>query len=124
MTQIAHGLLEKLVVWVRRDLKPENVLRYLDRWALGDFGIAREAEAPTSNQTLRRMLSPPYAAPEQWNEERASHATDVYALACIGVEMLSGKPPFAGPGNSDFAKQHRLDAPQITEGTAHCARCS
>src|ERR1700680_2666166 len=77
--QLTNGLLEA-GDWVHRDLKPENVLNAYDRWQIADFGIARLAEAPTATVTLKNALSPPYAAPEQWQGVRASHATDIYSL--------------------------------------------
>ena len=93
---------------VHRDLKPGNVLRLDGSWRLADFGIAKFVEDSTSLLTLRNALTPAYAAPEQWRTERASHATDVYALGCIAYTLYSGQPPFAG---SDDVRKAHLEAP-------------
>ena len=96
---------------VHRDIKPENVLLLDGRWHIADFGIARYAEATTASDTLKLAKSRPYAAPEQWREERATSATDVYALGVIAHELLAGEWPFGGP---DFRRQHLEDnAPAI-----------
>lgn len=116
LVEIARGLLE-VDDWVHRDLKPENVLRYNNRWHVADFGIARLAEANTSFRTVKGALSPRYAAPEQWDGQRATHATDVYALGCIGAELLSGRPLYSGPDMADYAEQHRVSTPLITAGS-------
>jgi serine/threonine-protein kinase len=109
MVDIAEALVDlagKEVV--HRDLKPENVLLFNGRWCLNDFGIARYAQATTAADTWKYAMSPPYAAPEQWRFDRASSATDVYALGVIGYEMLSGVRPFPGP---DFREQHLVGQP-------------
>lgn len=93
LLQIVKGLLE-VGELVHRDLKPDNVLFHEGRWKIADFGIARFIEEATSSNTLKDCLSPYYAAPEQWLFERATHATDVYALGCIGFFLLTGQPPF------------------------------
>jgi len=77
---------------VHRDLKPENVLLLNGRWCLADFGISRYAEATTAPDTRKYAMTAPYAAPEQWQFERATAATDIYALGVIGYEMLVGGP--------------------------------
>jgi hypothetical protein len=114
--QIARGLIEA-GDWIHRDLKPENVLWFGGRWQITDFGIARLAEVPTASDTLKGCLSPPYAAPEQWDHQRATHATDIYALGCVGVEVLTGQPPFSGPTHDDFAHQHRAVLPIVNRGS-------
>jgi len=91
---------------VHRDLKPENILLLGGNWCLADFGISRYAEATTAPDTRKYALSPPYAAPERWREERATTQTDVYSLGVIAYEMLSGSLPFAGPASEDFREQH------------------
>ncbi|MBI4336764.1 MAG: serine/threonine protein kinase [Chloroflexi bacterium] len=88
---------------VHRDLKPANILLLGDHWCLADFGIARYAEATTAPDTHKYAMTPPYAAPEQWRGERATAATDVYALGVIAFELLQGRLPFPGP---DFREQH------------------
>ena len=95
MIDIAHGL-QEVIDLVHRDLKPGNVLFHNGAWKIADFGIARFLEESTSLQTLKGCLSPDYAAPEQWRYERATNATDVYALGCIGHTLLTGEPPFSG----------------------------
>jgi len=118
---VAHAVvrgLQAVRAWVHRDLKPANLLWCDDRWQLADFGIARQADASTAVSTMKHYLSAAYAAPEQWNGERATHKTDVYALGCLLQEVLSGRPPFPGPGWDDFAEQHRLDAPKALAGSA------
>ena len=98
---------------VHRDIKPENVLLLDGRWHIADFGIARYAEATTAPDTLKLAKSHPYAAPEQWREERATSATDVYALGIIAHELLAGDWPFDGP---DFRRQHLEDSPPTLTG--------
>ena len=88
---------------VHRDIKPANVLLLEGRWCLADFGISRYAEATTAPDTHKYSMTPPYAAPEQWRGERATSATDVYALGVVGYELLAGQPPFGGP---DYRSQH------------------
>jgi serine/threonine-protein kinase len=73
-------------------------------------------EESTSLRTLKGCLSPPYAAPEQWKYERATHATDVYALGCIGYALLTGKPPFSGPTPEEYQAQHFHDEPPPLSG--------
>ena len=93
---------------VHRDLKPENVLLLNDAWRLADFGIAKYAEATTAPDTRKLAKSAYYAAPEQWREERATPAIDVYAFGVMAHEMLSGALPFPGP---DFREQHLTHTP-------------
>jgi serine/threonine-protein kinase len=81
---------------VHRDLKPQNILLLNDQWCLADFGISRYAEATTAPDTQKYALSPPYAAPERWRMERATSATDIYALGVIAYEMIAGQRPFEG----------------------------
>ncbi|AKO96720.1 Serine/threonine protein kinase [Marinovum algicola DG 898] len=81
---------------VHRDLKPANVLYHDGKWKISDFGIARFVEDSTSLRTLKNSLTPQYAAPEQWQMQRSTKATDIYSLGCMFYTMISGKPPYSG----------------------------
>ena len=63
---------------VHRDLKPGNILKHDGAWKIADFCIAKFVRDATSVETLRSMLTPAYAAPEQWIGDRPTTATDIY----------------------------------------------
>lgn len=105
LLSIAKGLGE-VDDLVHRDLKPANILLHEGVWKIADFGIAKFVEASTSRHTLRECLSPQYAAPEQWRNERSTHATDIYALGCIGYALITGRPPFDGTSDEELHRQH------------------
>lgn len=76
---------------VHRDLKPENILIDGDRATLIDFSIAIVKDPRATQHSLTRAAgSWPYMAPEQLVGYGAP-ATDIYALALIVFELLTGK---------------------------------
>ena len=86
---------------VHRDIKPENILLTRDGDALvADFGIARAlsnaGDAPLT-QTGMAVGTPAYMSPEQASGGAIDVRTDVYSLASVLYEMLTGEPPFTGP---------------------------
>lgn len=82
---------------VHRDVKPSNVLLSDDDFVyLADFGIARVVGGPTITSTGAAIGSVSYMAPERLRGERTDHRSDVYALACVLYECLTGKPPVPG----------------------------
>jgi len=114
LMDIAKGLSEVPEI-VHRDLKPGNVLFHDGRWKVADFGIARFVEDSTSLRTVRHFRTPEYAAPEQWQIQGCSQATDIYALACIGYFLITGHPPFQGSDES-LKQQHLRESPPCLEG--------
>ncbi|MCY3770958.1 MAG: serine/threonine-protein kinase [Gemmatimonadetes bacterium] len=100
---------------VHRDIKPSNILLLNHTWCLADFGISRYAEATTAVDTRKYYMTWPYAAPEQWRNERATSATDVYALGVVAYELLAGKRPFHGPQLEDYRHQHLNVDPEPLE---------
>lgn len=117
LVQIARGLTE-LPGIVHRDLKPGNVLYHQGNWKVADFGIARFVEKSTSLRTLKGFLTDAFAAPEQWRYERATRATDIYALGVISFLLLSGKLPFTGPSRADFKRQHLEEDPPFLKSVS------
>jgi len=80
---------------VHRDVKPANIIVAPQRGAvLVDLGVASEQESDLT-RTGSLVGTPAYMAPEQFLGRDITSATDVYALAIILVEALSGTHPFA-----------------------------
>jgi serine/threonine-protein kinase len=78
-----------------RDVKPENVLITGDDFAyLADFGIARAAADPGLTQTGMAMGSYNYMAPERFTADEVTYRADIYSLACVLAECLTGSPPY------------------------------
>lgn len=91
---------------IHRDIKPSNVLVDGDGHArLMDFGIARLAQGPGVERTATglRILTPEYAAPEQFEGAPASTAMDVYGLGGLLHRLLCGHAPRAAIGSAGQA---------------------
>ena len=97
---------------IHRDVKPSNIL--LDRRGvpiLSDFGLARVAEAADSErltQTGAMVGTPTYMAPEQCSGHEAGPPADIYALAVIAFEMVTGRVPFSAPTPLGVIAAHQV----------------
>ena len=85
---------------IHRDIKPENILLHDGRPMVMDFGIALAVSAAAGGRMTETGLSlgtPHYMSPEQATADRAISArSDVYSLASVLYEMLTGEPPHMG----------------------------
>lgn len=83
--------------FVHRDVKPANVLFGDDaRLRVADFGLARAiAEAGWTEPTGSVLGTARYASPEQARGESIDGRSDVYALALVLIEAVTGTVPFS-----------------------------
>jgi serine/threonine-protein kinase len=90
---------------VHRDLKPENIMVThnsdgSERAVVMDFGLAKErrvgAEIQKLTSTGTILGTPEFMSPEQLRGKPLDPRTDVYSLALMTFEMLTGKLPFVG----------------------------
>jgi Tol biopolymer transport system component len=85
---------------IHRDIKPENILLHDGRPMVADFGIALAVSAAAGGRMTETGLSlgtPHYMSPEQATAEKEITArSDVYSLASVLYEMLTGDPPHTG----------------------------
>ncbi len=109
---------------IHRDVKPSNVMLARDgRIALADFGLAMDIQQGSIGETFG---TPRYIAPEQArNSAAAVPQSDLYSLAVILYEMLTGMVPFDDPSPTTLAIQHmtlpppppRMINPELNEAT-------
>lgn len=107
---------------VHRDLKPENLFLcqaggLKDYPKLLDFGLAkvteREMRPGSVILTQEGMVfgTPEFMSPEQAQGKTLTPASDIYSLACILYEALTGKLPFEARGAMDYLNLHVTATP-------------
>jgi serine/threonine protein kinase len=109
---------------IHRDIKPENILVGMrpdggEQAKVLDFGIAAMTESITNlSRTHGLLLTPEYAAPEQWRGTPAGDLdgrTDLYALGGVLYEMLAGRTPFRAENPEGWMFQHLQGVPEPLE---------
>ena len=101
---------------VHRDISPENVMitRDTDAVKIIDLGVAK-TEEPSDNATRAGVFVGKlrYASPEHLgflNEgERIDGRADLYSLAMVLFEMLTGRPPFEATSPHEYLLMHSRD---------------
>jgi serine/threonine protein kinase len=95
---------------VHLDLKPENILISSDgEIKVTDFGLARSLEESTDESLGLLIGTVSYIAPELVTGARWGTQSDVYSLAIILFEMLTGRKPYAGETPVQVAYSHVHD---------------
>jgi serine/threonine-protein kinase len=114
---------------VHRDLKPENIILTplageADFVKVLDFGIAARSESSDAKKeqklTQQGMVlgTPPYMSPEQFTGKALDRRSDIYSLAVVSYEMLTGKLPFDADTPWQWATQHMTAQPTPFEASA------
>lgn len=103
LRQITEGLsFAHAMNVVHRDVKPDNIFLLRDGTVkITDFGIARAADYEATHLTKTGVMlgTLAYVSPEQLqNAKNVDHRADIFSLAVVTYEALSGKLPFTGEG--------------------------
>jgi serine/threonine protein kinase len=97
---------------VHRDVKPSNILVARNDFAyLIDFGIARSAGEKALTSTGATIGTWVYMAPERFRKGTADARADIYALACVLHEVLTGQQPFPADTFEQIAVAHLMEPP-------------
>lgn len=102
---------------IHRDIKPANILMPQDDWPLlADFGLAKMQHTTGTRPNLTMpgqvLGTMAYAAPEQIQEGEISPQVDIYSLAIVLYELLTGTLPFYGETTFDFLMARLTDPPR------------
>jgi serine/threonine kinase PknH len=94
---------------MHRDVKPENVLITRDDFAyLVDFGIANAATDEKLTELGTAVGTYAYMAPERFTNDEVTYRADIYALACVLHECLTGSQPFPADSVSVVITSHLM----------------
>ena len=96
--------------FVHRDLKPGNVMLTKSGSKLLDFGLAKMAPQPSSEEATRAALTVEgtvlgtiqYMSPEQLQGKDADSRSDLFSFGAVLYEMLTGRKAFAGKSNTSL----------------------
>lgn len=103
---------------VHRDVKPQNVFLCFDgRVVILDLGVVRDIHNPGLTRPGAMVGTPYYMSPEQiLGIDDIDNRTDVYALAAVTFEFLTGRPPYTGSNNFEVLYGHKtLPPPNASE---------
>jgi serine/threonine-protein kinase len=107
---------------VHRDIKPSNILVTANDFVyVVDFGIARTMGGPQTALTITGATigTLNYMAPERFTEHSVDGRADVYALACVLHECVTGAPPFTNKDLPALLYAHLYTSPppaSLTDG--------
>jgi len=98
---------------VHRDVKPANILLARADWPLlADFGLAMLLRTQRGiTQPGTSMGTPHYLSPEQSIGGEVDHRTDVYSLAVVLYELLTGQVPLQSDSPMETVLRRLRDPP-------------
>ena len=119
--QVAHGLdAGHRIGLIHRDIKPSNILfNAAGEAAIGDFGISKAVLSTdqSGGHTFNQFSGTPfYVPPELWQaNDFPTPAADIYSLACVFYEMITGEVLFAGDTFVHVLSRHMLETPVFSD---------
>jgi serine/threonine protein kinase len=97
---------------IHRDIKPQNIIVTPTDFAyLLDFGTAEATGEIRLTMAGAQIGSFAYMAPERFSDQDATPAVDVYALACVLHESLTGEIPFPASSLEQVITAHIASSP-------------
>jgi serine/threonine-protein kinase len=111
--RIAEGLASAHSLGIlHRDLKPDNVLlTHTGIPKIADFGLAKRVVVDDGAFGGHELVgTPPFMAPELFQGDPASPASDVYALGVVYYTLLTGRWPFAAANINELIRQVTQDS--------------
>jgi Protein kinase domain len=113
LTQVAEALdAAHAKGLIHRDVKPQNVLVGAgDHAYLADFGLTKGSDDAGMTETGQFVGTIDYISPEQARGERATGASDVYALTAVLCECLTGKVPYVKATEERVLLAHLSEPP-------------
>ncbi|OBG78870.1 MULTISPECIES: serine/threonine-protein kinase PknH/PknJ [unclassified Mycobacterium] len=111
VTQIASAVDAAHAAGVmHRDIKPQNILVTRDDFAyLVDFGIASATTDEKLTQLGTAVGTWKYMAPERFSNAEVTYRADIYALACVLFECLTGSPPYRADSAAVLVSSHIME---------------
>ena len=109
---------------LHRDLKPANIMwDRKGRVTLMDFGLVKDSKRTALTETGFLVGSPAYLCPEVIRGDLVDGRSDLFALATVSYELLSGSKPFKGNGLEDLLLSINRDtAVPLSDLVADCPR--
>jgi serine/threonine protein kinase len=113
LAQVAHALdAAHAAGLIHRDIKPQNILIGRgDHAYLADFGLIKAPDEARLTGTGQFIGTIDYVAPEQIQADPATSASDIYALAGVLYECLTGEVPFPKPSEAATLHAHVMYPP-------------
>ena len=97
---------------IHRDIKPQNIIVTPADFAyLVDFGIAETQGDTRLTMAGTQIGSFAYMAPERFDDKQSSFSSDIYSLACVLYEALTGDLPFPADSYEHLIAAHVSSAP-------------
>lgn len=98
---------------LHRDIKPNNILfDARDTPVVADFGIAKYLESASSLTGTGIIGTPDYMSPEQARGEQLDRRADVYSLAVVAYQMLTGQSLFKATTPMGVIFKHVSEMPR------------